>query len=90
MMQKQLNSNPPSSILQCVDLKLEAIDLAGSGCHLLANRKHDPMQSSAFQLSKSTCHNHPRNLTRIQKNPKRKAVVFIKITQRDRKSVPSH
>ncbi len=85
MMQKQLNSNPPSSILRCIDLKLEAIDLAGSICHLLANRKHDPMQSSVFQLSKSTCHNRPRNLSSIQTNLKRKEVVFIKIIERDRK-----
>lgn len=40
LMQQQLNtfSIAPSSILRCIDLKLEAIDLAGSICHLLTDR----------------------------------------------------
>lgn len=51
LMQQQLNtfSIPPSSILRCIDLKLEAIDLAGSICHLLTDRKHNPAQRAAFQ-----------------------------------------
>lgn len=47
------------SLLWCVDLKLEPIDLAGSIYHLLTERKHNPILRVVFQ-------SYPRNLTNIQ------------------------